>query len=388
LNKYLVNAEKILTIEPNRENIIMDKDQLERLKKLQHLSFADSEQEVREVFITPLLRELGYESGTKYHIDYELPSKLKIGSKKAEPVKIDYVISVGNEIKWILDAKSIHESVWHRRHIEQAHHYATIKTINVKLYALCNGEEFALYSSEDKEYKPIFHFKRSEIIKRWNEITDKLSGKSFDNQEISDKFKGAVQKTDQEQKILALQAEVEKLRALQSPELEAEISKLREQLQTQVGDIAIDINLIDPNPNQPRQTITTESIQAKARLLKKHGQITPIILVPDQNGRYMLLDGQLRWEGAKLLGWETIRALIVPQPEDLDQSSLLTFLGFEDLNPLDKAEAIFKEITKSTGLELDEVTTSLAAVIKRVERNNQVNLYLAPGNMNVNSLTK
>ena len=190
--------------------------------------------------------------------------------------------------------------------------------------------------------------------------------------QIGDKFKGAVQKTDQEQKITDLQAEVERLRASQSPELETEIAKLREQLQTQTGEIAIDTGLIDPNPNQPRQTITQESIQAKARLLKKHGQITPVILVPQDNGRYMLLDGQLRWSGAKLLGWETIRALIVPQPQDLDQSSLLTFLGFEDLNPLDKAEAIFKEITKSTGLEIDEVATTLGAVLKRLERNNQV----------------
>ncbi|MBD2416114.1 chromosome partitioning protein ParB [Nostoc calcicola FACHB-389] len=190
--------------------------------------------------------------------------------------------------------------------------------------------------------------------------------------QIGDKFKGAVQKTDQEQRITDLQAEVERLRASQSPELETEIAKLREQLQTQTGEIAIDTGLIDPNPNQPRQTITQESIQAKARLLKKHGQITPVILVPQDNGRYMLLDGQLRWSGAKLLGWETIRALIVPQPQDLDQSSLLTFLGFEDLNPLDKAEAIFKEITKSTGLEVDEVATTLAAVLKRLERNNQV----------------
>jgi len=190
--------------------------------------------------------------------------------------------------------------------------------------------------------------------------------------QIVDKFKGAVQKTDQEQKITDLQAEIERLRTLQSPELETEISHLREQLQIQTGEIAIEIDLIDPNPNQPRQTITQESIQAKARLFKKHGQITPVILVPQNNGRYILLDGQLRWEGAKLLGWKTIRALIVPQPEDLEQSSLLTFLGFEDLNPLDKAEAIFKEVIKSTGFELDEITTSLASVLKRIERNNQI----------------
>lgn len=190
--------------------------------------------------------------------------------------------------------------------------------------------------------------------------------------QIVDKFKGAVQKTDQEQKIMDLQIEVERLRTLQSPELETEISHLREQLHKQTSETAIDVNLIDPNPNQPRQTIRLESIQSKARLLKKHGQITPIILVPHDNGRYILLDGQLRWEAAKLLGWKTIQALIVPQPEDLDQSSLLTFLGFEDLNPLDKAEAIFKEIIKSTSLELDEITTGLASVLKRIERNNQI----------------
>jgi len=158
----------------------MDNAQLERLKKLQNLSFGDSELDVREVFITPLLQELGYESGTKYHIERQFKSRLKIGSKKPQDVELDYVISVGNEIKWILEAKSINESVWNQRYIEQVHHYATIKTINVKFYVLCNGEEFALYSSGDKEYKPIFHFKKNELIERWNEITARLCGKSFD----------------------------------------------------------------------------------------------------------------------------------------------------------------------------------------------------------------
>jgi ParB family chromosome partitioning protein len=86
----------------------------------------------------------------------------------------------------------------------------------------------------------------------------------------------------------------------------------------------------------------------------------------------MLLDGQLRWEAAKFLGWETIRAVIVPQPQDLDQSSLLTFLGFEDLNPLDKVEAIIKEIVKTTDFEESEISTTLATVIKRIERDGKV----------------
>lgn len=185
---------------------------------------------------------------------------------------------------------------------------------------------------------------------------------------INKKFEGAVQKTEQEKKIAELQAEVEQLRAASAPQLEEEIEKLRNQIQQSSGEVEIDVELIEPNPNQPRQTITGASIQNKARLLKKHGQITSVILVPYKDNRYMLLDGQLRWEAARVLGWKTIRAVIVPQPQDLEQSSLLTFLGFEDLNSLDKAEAIVKEIVKTTDFDLEEISTTLATVTKRIER--------------------
>lgn len=185
---------------------------------------------------------------------------------------------------------------------------------------------------------------------------------------IANKFNVAIQKTEQEQKIIELQAEVKKLRAIQSPELEKELQRLREQLLQQSGEIQIEVNLIDPNPFQPRQTITPESIEAKKRLLKKHGQISSIILIPQENGRYLLLDGQLRWEAAKSLGWGKIRAVVTAPPQDINQFSLLTFLGFEDLNPLDKAEAIFTELSKLTELKENEVSTLLAKVIKRIER--------------------
>lgn len=184
---------------------------------------------------------------------------------------------------------------------------------------------------------------------------------------ISDRFKGAIQKTDQERKIAELQAEIAQLRAAESPKLEGQVQVLREQLQ-QSGENQIKLELIDPNPQQPRQTITQSAIRAKARSLDKHGQITPVILIQYDSGRYILLDGQLRCEAAKLLGWETVRAVTVPMPRDLNHDSLLTFLHFEDLNPLDKAEAIVQEVVKATGLETDEVPTVLGTVLKRIER--------------------
>lgn len=184
---------------------------------------------------------------------------------------------------------------------------------------------------------------------------------------ISERFSGAIKKTSLEQKIEEQQVEINRLRATHSPELETQVNTLREQLQ-QLGENQIKVELIDPNPQQPRQTITQSAIRAKVRSLEKHGQIAPVILIPQNEGRYILLDGQLRWEAAKLLGWETIRAVIVPMPKDLNHDSLLTFLHFEDLNPLDKAEAIVQEIVKNTGLKIEQISTVLSTVLKRIER--------------------
>jgi ParB family transcriptional regulator, chromosome partitioning protein len=193
---------------------------------------------------------------------------------------------------------------------------------------------------------------------------------------INERFTGAFQATDQAQRIAELQAEVERLRATQSPELEQQIEALREQLKAQSGELEIAVDLIDPNHYQPRQTITPESIQMIARSLEKDGQIAPLIVI-SQAERYLLWDGQRRWEAAKLLGWETVRAVTAPMPEDLHRKALLTFIHHEDLNPLDKAEAIVKQIVTATEINAEEISTVLSTVLRRLERSSQANQLTA-----------
>jgi ParB family chromosome partitioning protein len=187
---------------------------------------------------------------------------------------------------------------------------------------------------------------------------------------ISQRFTGAIQATDQAQRISELQAEVEKLRSSQSPVLEQQIEILRSQLQEQSGEKDIEVSKIQANPHQPRQTITNESIQIIARSLEKDGQITPLIVIP-QDDHYLLLDGQRRWEAAKILGWQTLRSVIAIMPNDLHRKALLTFIHHEDLNPLDKAEAIFKEVADVTNMGTEEILTVLATVLRRLERQKQ-----------------
>ncbi len=187
---------------------------------------------------------------------------------------------------------------------------------------------------------------------------------------ISQRFTGAIQATDQAQRISELQSEVEKLRSSQSPVLEKQIETLRFQLQEQSGEKNIEVSKIQANPHQPRQTITNESIQTIARSLEKDGQITPLIVIP-QDENYLLLDGQRRWEAAKILGWQTLRSVIAIMPDDLHRKALLTFIHHEDLNPLDKAEAIFKEVADATSMGTEGILTVLATVLRRLERQKQ-----------------
>jgi ParB family transcriptional regulator, chromosome partitioning protein len=55
-------------------------------------------------------------------------------------------------------------------------------------------------------------------------------------------------------------------------------------------------------------------------------------------------------------------------PSDIEQFSLQTFLGFEDLNPLDKASAIALEVQKAINISQEKLTGVLATIIKRIER--------------------
>jgi ParB family chromosome partitioning protein len=133
---------------------------------------------------------------------------------------------------------------------------------------------------------------------------------------------------------------------------------------------------------QPRQTFTQESIEMLALSLESDGQQEPIILIEQLNGRYLLFDGERRWRGAKLLNWETLKAVVIPYPAALHRRVLLANLHREDLNPLDTAEALIKEITSNSDLNGDEIPKILRTGVRRLERQGTITkvstLVIAP----------
>lgn len=179
-----------------------------------------------------------------------------------------------------------------------------------------------------------------------------------------------------EVEIQQLKAEIEQLRSQGATELETELAQLRQQLQAQSAILTVPIDQIQPNPDQPRQTFLPESIESMSRSLATDGQLQPVILISTEE-HYVLFDGERRWRSAKNLNWEHLQAVVISEPQNLHRQALLTSLHREDLTPLDKAEAIVRELAETTGLKSADLPRILATVVRRLNKQKRMNEVVA-----------
>ena len=144
----------------------------------------DNESDVREDFLIPLLKVLGYSNTGKNKIERNIfldVPELIVGKKKKSMEKYspDYVLSVNGVRRWLIDAKRPSESVRDEANISQAYSYAIHREINVPYFIVCNGEELAIYNTADQGYKAYTVFKRYELDYRWQELNEMLSAEAF-----------------------------------------------------------------------------------------------------------------------------------------------------------------------------------------------------------------
>lgn len=199
-------------------------------------------------------------------------------------------------------------------------------------------------------------------------------------------MKNLISSAPQAQEIYQLKARIEELETelsqLQaesiSPafkdELEAKIQELTGELAASSGEHEIEIALIDPDPEQPRKTFPSKIIQERAESLKRHGQQTPIIVIPQPNGRYLLFEGELRTKGANLLKWKTIKAVFLPQatlppPDEILERQLITSIHSVKINDLDLAETIIRLLVhRHPHLDADKIPRLLHSALYQLDR--------------------
>lgn len=114
-----------------------------------------NEQDVREEIIAPLLRMLGYRSGTENNIVRELPlryPRVSLGrkSRAKDPElrgKADYLLEVHNRLRWVIEAKAPSSDIT-EDDVEQAFSYAKHCEVRAVYFALCNGRLLNVYRTD------------------------------------------------------------------------------------------------------------------------------------------------------------------------------------------------------------------------------------------------
>ena len=102
------------------------------------------------------------------------------------------------------------------------------------------------------------------------------------------------------------------------------------------------VDLIDPNPLQPRHAFPENSLAELADSIRVSGVVQPILLrrAPASEGRFQLVVGERRWRAARIAGLETVPAVVRElTDEDALELALTENLLRQDLNPLEVARA-------------------------------------------------
>lgn len=101
----------------------------------------------------------------------------------------------------------------------------------------------------------------------------------------------------------------------------------------------ISVDVIDPNPDQPRRVFDAEQLQQLADSIRQHGVLQPVV-VQQVGDRYQLVVGERRWRATQLAGLPTIPVVVADvDPSDRLELALIENVQRHDLNPIELAHA-------------------------------------------------
>ncbi len=115
------------------------------------------------------------------------------------------------------------------------------------------------------------------------------------------------------------------------------------------------LELIAPNPHQPRKSFDEDTLLALADSIRRRGVLQPVLVRPVVGGRYELVAGERRWRAAKLAELETVPAIVRPHDDAGSlEVALIENMAREDLNPVDEARAC-AALVEELGLTREDV---------------------------------
>lgn len=122
----------------------------------------------------------------------------------------------------------------------------------------------------------------------------------------------------------------------------------------------VDIDLINPNPDQPRKYFDPGALKELSESIKQRGVLQPVIIRIDGEGKVLLVAGERRYRAAKMAGLEKMPSIITTgNPAEI---ALIENLQREDLKPIEEAEALERIIK-----EHNYTQEKLALVVRKAQ---------------------
>jgi ParB family chromosome partitioning protein len=138
------------------------------------------------------------------------------------------------------------------------------------------------------------------------------------------------------------------------------------------------VELIFPNPRQPRRHFDDAALAGLAASLETRGVLQPVLVrpSPEGDGRFELIAGERRWRAAQLAGLESIPALVRARDDaESLELALIENMAREDLNPVEEARAC-AALVEELGLSREDVGLRIGR--SRVAVSNLVRLLDLP----------
>lgn len=136
------------------------------------------------------------------------------------------------------------------------------------------------------------------------------------------------------------------------------------------------LELIVPNPDQPRQSFGEPGLAELADSIRVHGVLQPVLVRPLPGGRYELLAGERRWRAAQIAGLERIPAVLRPaSANERLELAMIENMARQDLNPIEAARAC-AALVEGFGFTKEEVGRRVGR--SRVAISNLVRLLELP----------
>jgi len=153
---------------------------------------------------------------------------------------------------------------------------------------------------------------------------------------------------------------------------ESQFSEVLDNNETDATVAEIDVDLIDPNPYQPRKHFDSEKLQELSDSIQRHGLLQPIVVIA-RDDRYILIAGERRLRATKLANLETIKVIVAQLDLDeirLRELALIENIQRENLNPIELAVS-YKELLdvhKITHEELSNIVNKSRSQITNTLR--------------------